>query len=65
LAVGWSADGTRGLAVIDTEFPELPHVLVSVTPDGEDDRWEGFLPEHYDLHDGFILDLPEPSANHR
>lgn len=63
LAIGWSAGGTRALAIIETELIGLPPVLVSLSPDGSDDRWEGLLASAAKVPgDGFILDLPEPAA---
>jgi hypothetical protein len=64
-AIGWTPDGARILAVIDTGLPELPPVLVSLTPtaDGRGDRWEGLLPEGSKVpSDGFIFD---PAASDR
>ena len=60
--VGWTADGSRCIAVINLGLNGVPPVLVSIAPDGTGDRWEGFLPEGYRLPNGFILDLPEPSV---
>jgi len=61
-SIGWTADGTRCLAIVGLGLEGVPPVLVSLTPDGKGDRWEGFLPEGYVLPDGFILDLPEPDS---
>jgi hypothetical protein len=59
-AVGWAPDGRRCLAIVDLGLYGIPPVVISLTPDGKGDRWEGFLPEGYVLPDGFILDLNEP-----
>ena len=61
-AVGWTIDGSRCLAVVGLGLDDIPPVLVSLTANGKGDRWEGFLPEGYQLPDGFILDLPQSPA---
>lgn len=61
LAVGWSRDGRRCLAVREVGL-EFGPALVSLTADGKGDAWEGLLPRgKANLGDGFILDLPEPT----
>jgi len=66
VSVGWTPEVSRCLVIVELGLQsgdlKLPPVLVSLTPDGKGDRWEGFLPEGYQLPDGFILDLPEPGA---
>jgi hypothetical protein len=57
-SIGWNRDGSRLLVVVWLPLRSLPPVLVSLTPDSRDDRWEGFLPEGRYLYDGFLVDLP-------
>jgi len=61
-AIGWTGDGARCLAIVSLGLYRIPPVLVSLTPNGKGDRWEGFLPDGYVLPDGFILDLPEADS---
>lgn len=59
--VGWTPDSRRCLAVVEVGLRFGP-VLVSLTPDGKGDAWEGLLPRGQDvLGDGFILDLLDPA----
>jgi hypothetical protein len=57
--VGWTRDGRRCVAVLEVGLRFGP-VLVSLTPSGLGDTWEGLLSrDQARLGDAFILDLPE------